>query len=178
MLKGATIIGDYRYHLWRSWGGEGSRSVCLVMLNPSTADGTTDDPTLAKIIARTWGYGSLDVVDLYSYRATDPEALRAAGFPIGEHTDETIVDKLSRNLSRGGYADKVIVGWGTNAQRHRADAALKLIRGAGFEPHALKVTKLGAPSHPLYLPGSLAPVPYSGDVHPKCYAWAQSKKAA
>lgn len=180
MLKGATIIGGFRYRLWRCWGGAGSRSVCFVMLNPSTADADNDDPTLVRIIgfAKAWGFGSLDVVNLYSYRATDPEALRAAGFPIGEHTDRTIADVLSRDLTRGGYADKVIVGWGTKAQRHRADAVLGLIRGAGFEPHALKVSTMGAPWHPLYLPASSVPVPYKGEVHPKCYAWAKAKKAA
>jgi hypothetical protein len=177
MLKGATIIGDFRYRLWRCWGGAGSRSACFVMLNPSTADASEDDPTLTRIIgfAKAWGFGSLDVVNLYSYRATDPEALRSAGFPVGEYTDETIAGVLSRDIARGGYADKVIVGWGTNAQRHRTETVLKLIRGAGFEPHALKITKLGAPQHPLYLPATSEPVPYKGEVHPKCYAWAQSK---
>lgn len=179
MMKGAFITSDFRYHLWRCWGGAGSRSVCFVMLNPSTADSNDDDPTLTRIIgfAKSWGFGSLDVVNLYAYRATSPETLRSAGFPVGEWTDQKIAAVLSRDLSQGGYADKVVVGWGTNAQRHRADAVLKTIRGAGFEPHALKVSKLGAPWHPLYLPGSTEPQLYKGEVHPKCYAWAKAKAA-
>jgi hypothetical protein len=30
----------------------------------------------------------------------------------------------------------------------------------------------------LYKKHDIVPQPYRGEVHPKCYAWAQSKKAA
>ncbi len=48
----------YRYLLWRIW----DRSKPLVMfigLNPSIADGETDDPTIrrCKAFVRSWGYG-------------------------------------------------------------------------------------------------------------------------
>jgi hypothetical protein len=180
MRRGATIIGDFRYHLWRSWGPIGCPSICFVMLNPSTADANDDDPTLRFCIgiADALGYWRLDVVNLYAYRATQPSALRERGFPVGPSNDDGIRAVLQANMQRDGfYTHKVIVAWGTNAQRSRADAMLKLIRECGHEPLALKVSKLGAPEHPLYKKHDIVPMPYRGDVHPKCYAWARSKNA-
>jgi len=57
--------GRYRWSLRRSWmffgedGGHrpGKGVCCFVMLNPSTADGTQDDPTIRRCInfAQSWG---------------------------------------------------------------------------------------------------------------------------
>ena len=75
MMKGA-VISDckrYRYRLWRIWNGSQSRLV-FVMLNPSTADGEQDDPTIRKCVgfAERLGYGGIEVVNLFAWRATDP----------------------------------------------------------------------------------------------------------
>lgn len=45
--SGATIseCGKYRYRLWRVWD-ESLPTCCFVMLNPSKADATEDDPTI------------------------------------------------------------------------------------------------------------------------------------
>ena len=53
--------GCYRYALWRRW--EPGPQVLFIMLNPSTADELTDDPTIRRCIgfARSWGFGSLAV---------------------------------------------------------------------------------------------------------------------
>lgn len=58
--RGAVIDGVYRYCLWRRVGGSTSR-VLFVMLNPSTADEVTDDPTIRRCagFARRWGFGWL-----------------------------------------------------------------------------------------------------------------------
>ena len=49
---GAMISADgqYRYRLWRTWDPSLHKLV-WVMLNPSTADGQTDDPTIRRCIS-------------------------------------------------------------------------------------------------------------------------------
>lgn len=67
---------NYRYSLEREW----SDAPCIgfVMLNPSTADATNDDPTIRRCtrFAQFWGYGAIEVVNLFAYRATRPIQLR------------------------------------------------------------------------------------------------------
>ena len=44
-----SIDDDYRYRLSRLWNADKS-IVAFVMLNPSTADATTDDPTIRRCL--------------------------------------------------------------------------------------------------------------------------------
>ena len=80
-LSEAVISQDerHRYSLTRRCGN-GPRVCCWIMLNPSTADATTDDPTIRRCVRFTqaWGYNALTVVNLYAWRATDPADLRNA----------------------------------------------------------------------------------------------------
>ena len=90
VIGGATFSRDrrYRYRLWRRW--DRSRAVvAFVMLNPSTADAMHDDPTIRRCVgfARAWGFGGVDVVNLFALRATDTRALRKAADPIGPAND-------------------------------------------------------------------------------------------
>ena len=40
------------------------------MLNPSTADAQTNDPTIRRCLqfAQAWGYGTLEVVNLFAFK--------------------------------------------------------------------------------------------------------------
>lgn len=63
--KSSAIIsecGAYRYRLERQWDGE-KPNVAFLVLNPSTADASQDDPTIRRCIgfARYWGFGGLIV---------------------------------------------------------------------------------------------------------------------
>ena len=76
--RGADIspCGKYRYSLWRDWDWQGfANRVMFVGLNPSTADATNDDPTIRRCVrfATDWGFGGLVMVNLFAYRATDPD---------------------------------------------------------------------------------------------------------
>lgn len=78
MKAGADISEDglYRYLLWREWEPTRDQMV-WVMLNPSMADASTDDLTITKCMgfARRAGYGGIQVINLYAWRATDPTEL-------------------------------------------------------------------------------------------------------
>jgi hypothetical protein len=162
MIRSATIIGPYRYSLTRNWGDWVTRlafqQVCFCQLNPSTADGQKDDPTLRRNIAfaKAWGFDRLVVVNLYAFLATDPNELLAA--------QERGVDVVGpENFACLNYAfswSKMVVAcWGAApwAQR-RGNEVLAQFPTVNF--YAARLTKEGAPAHVLYLPGDLKPVLY------------------
>ncbi len=135
--------GAYRYRLWREWDAA-RPSVAFVMLNPSTADAEGDDPTIRRCIgfARTWGFGRLEVVNLFALRATDAVELRRHAEPVGPENDRHI-----RELVGGAAA--VVAAWGCHgALSARADAVEALLPPKIFE---LGRTIGGAPRHPLYV---------------------------
>lgn len=88
MQSGAVITGDYRYLLWREWNSN-DKTVSFIMLNPSRADGSVNDPTITRCInfAKAWGYGRLEVVNLFAYRTPKPSLLKQAPEPIGRDND-------------------------------------------------------------------------------------------
>lgn len=154
--------GTYRYRLTRDLvdGGllpEGRQTVTFVMLNPSTADATQDDPTIRRCrgFARALGAGTLVVVNLYALRSTDPKELWRHPDPVGPDNDA----HLTAVLERAAVMDElVIAAWGANARQDRVAAFLALPRADRVS--ALGMTKAGAPSHPLYLRASARPTPW------------------
>ena len=98
MYVGATIsaCGRYRYELAR---GEGEPSICWIMLNPSTADASRDDPTIRRVIgfSRRWGFATAVVVNLFAWRATRPEELLSVEDPVGPDNDRTVRDVVGRS---------------------------------------------------------------------------------
>lgn len=139
--------GRYRYALSRVWGDTAHR--CLfVMLNPSTADAEQDDPTIRRCIgfARDWGFGALDVANLFAWRSRDPKALCSLEDPIGPENDEWIRKLASR-------AGIVVCAWGNHgALGRRGEAVVKILLAQGRRPQCLDRTSTGEPTHPLYQP--------------------------
>jgi hypothetical protein len=159
MEKTASLSADgrYRYRLGRRWA-DGGTTCLFVMLNPSTADATIDDPTIRRCanFARGWGHGALGVVNLYAFRATDPRDLWQAEDPVGPDNDRHIENAIAD-------AAVVICAWGAHGHRSGRDRFVcDLIAAAGKVPHCLRVTKGGAPEHPLYLPRDLRPAVWDG----------------
>lgn len=155
MIKTAHMspCGLFRMSLTRTWDATLPRLV-FIMLNPSKADANIDDPTVVRCIgfARALGYGSIEVVNLFAYRATNPIDLKRAGYPVGEGNDAAILRAVSR-------AGGVICAWGANARAlPRAAHVLDLIE-LWCSPTALAWTADGVPKHPLYLPSGLRPQP-------------------
>ncbi|GAB3884429.1 DUF1643 domain-containing protein [Terrabacter terrigena] len=138
--------GHYRYMLGRRW--DNGPLVRFVMLNPSTADATTDDPTIRRCIgfAKAWGFAGLHVVNLYAYRATNPRELWAVDDPVGPENDAWLADEAAWAKS---HDLPLIAAWGVHAEpRHVAYVRTF----PGFDRlQALGTTKDGHPRHPLYL---------------------------
>lgn len=145
-MRGEAIFdatGRYRYLLRRRWGA-GPR-VAFVMLNPSTADASRDDPTIRRCVgfARRWGFRSVDVVNLFAYRTPHPRALARAADPVGPANDR----HLRRAVRRAAL---VVCAWGATDLAHaRARAVAGLFDGIRLR--CLGWTRSGAPRHPLYL---------------------------
>lgn len=156
MTRGATIdpAGRYRYSLWREWDANGSR-VAFVLLNPSTADANRDDPTVRRCIglARAWGCGSLEVVNLFACRATNPGVLREVADPVGPENDRYLLEAARR-------AQRIVLAWGARGNLHGRDRAILRLLGGGGELDCLGTTRGGQPRHPLYVSSAAVPIPY------------------
>lgn len=150
--SGATFSScrRWRYVLWRRWNA--ARPVAnFLMLNPSTADERTLDPTCARArdYAERWGYGALIVTNVFAWRSTRPQALRSAADPVGPGNDRAI-------LGAARESKLVLCAWGNHAAHlGRAAGVIALLQHAKIALHALRINAGGEPSHPLYLPKTL-----------------------
>ena len=145
MQGGATILGNYRYSLWRQWNSK-SKTIAFIMLNPSRADAKVNDPTVTRCInfAKAWGYDRLEVVNLFAYRTPHPSLLKQATEPIGKDNDHFILESVS-------HSERVILAWGNQGTWQQQDVhVLKLLTNQ-TRIYSLGITKKGCPRHPLYL---------------------------
>ncbi len=119
------------------------------MLNPSRADASTDDPTLRRCIslAKAWGYGALEVVNLFAYCTANPEQLRQVDDPIGQE-NHLYLSRLP------DCVDQVVVAWGNRGTlMKRSDIALTTLRGRS-PLYCVGITRRQQPRHPLYVPAN------------------------
>lgn len=172
MVRTADVSDDpdrcYRYELGRAWDDRRHR-ITWIMLNPSVTDGKQDDPTIRKCVeyALRWGYGSLTVVNLYAWRATDPRELLIAYLEghdiIGPRNDRAIRRAVD-------VATRVVCAWGTHrmaALRH--EPVLRILHAASVARSSdsdwircLGTTSNGNPRHPGRLPYATPLIPYPG----------------
>jgi hypothetical protein len=134
--------GRYRYSLTRTWNFA-EPTVVFIGLNPSTADATTDDPTIRRCLrfARDWHFGGLIVVNLFAYRSAEPRVLKEVDEPIGSRNDAVI-------RAHCESAQCIVAAWGIyGSLLSREEQVLQFLR----RPYCLGVTKGGYPRHPLYL---------------------------
>lgn len=151
----------FRYELRRQWDAS-KPWVNFIGLNPSVADGQTDDPTIRRCIgfARAWGYGGLIMTNLFPLVASRPAQVVAAfwqsrgqmaGLP--ENGAYLLDGVQSAGLVVGAWGEAPDVLWREQA----VQAQLRLLVDAGAQFHALTVLKGGQPGHPLYLKADLTP---------------------
>ena len=150
--------GKYRYALHRQLGMENRKSCLFIMLNPSTADGSQDDPTIRRCVgfAKSWGCDRLFVANLFAWRATDPKELRKNGVGGGdifgpENKDwiEALCDVVThRDEERG----PIVCAWGPKGRYLRQDEQVKGWLEETYALQCLGRSKDGSPRHPLFMP--------------------------
>jgi hypothetical protein len=151
----------YRYSLTRVWDPAAPR-LLIVMLNPSTADETRNDPTVARCEARAraMGQGAFRVVNLFAYRATDPRRLRGVADAVGPLNDQCLTDSVD-------WADAVLCAWGNHgALFQRAVTVSALLRAGGKPMFHLGTTGAGHPRHPLYVRSDQPLTAWPSDLRP------------
>jgi len=143
----AVLSSDrrYRYVLRRRVGLEPGR-VCFIMLNPSTADESIDDPTIRRCMdfTRRWDQGELVVVNLFAWRSSDPSALLVADDPVGP-------DNATYIMLAAACSSTVVAAWGAIHPKYGRWALH--VAGLFTETRlsCLGRTKAGWPRHPLYV---------------------------
>lgn len=164
VIHSARISPDeqHRYWLGRSYDQPAEGTSVWCMLNPSTADHTQDDATIRTIkgFSNVWGAGAFAVVNLFSYRATEPRDLvkeylecgsRAL---IGPQWEEYVDNALS--LCRENNIP-LTCAWGAYDPlplREIKRAQIQRVMGMALRHRVrlqcIGVSKDGSPFHPLY----------------------------
>ena len=127
------------------------------MLNPSSADDRQNDPTIRRCIsfAQAWGYGSLEVVNLFAYRTAYPRELKQVADPTGGENDRCLLAAARR-------AETVVLAWGNGGGlRGRDRTVLTLLTPYRSKLYCLGCNKSGQPRHLLYVKGSVQLTPYA-----------------
>lgn len=139
----------YRYSLERSWEGGKGRAL-FIGLNPSTADHRQDDPTIRRCVgfAKSWGYETMEIVNLFAFRATYPSDLKKAADPIGPANNRWLGKAIKRS-------DVAICCWGNDGNFMERS---KIITTRYPHLQCLKINSTQHPAHPLYLRANLTPI--------------------
>lgn len=166
--KGDSVIrdayfspcGTWRYWLSRMFAGSDGPVGLVVMVNPSTADNKTDDPTIQSLIrrARIWGWGGFYVVNMAAFCSSHPDDLLVPARspdPVGPENDATIA-RLAAQVAAGG--GKFVAAWGASVDfsdphgrpelRGRVAGVLGALTALG-EVLCLGRSGNGSPTHPL-----------------------------
>ena len=179
--SGAEISADgrYRYLLWREWrradlirpskwrywdavDGDGHRlgepvTCWFIMLNPSTADASLDDPTIRRCVgfAQSWQYDRMAVLNLFAYRTKSPAALKAL-----THTDDPVGSRNQQHFIKINEGDKLVCAWGLHGDYLGQDQTVLGWMDPDMPKWCLGTTKSGQPRHPLFLSADTKLVPF------------------
>lgn len=122
----------------------------IIGLNPSTADETRNDPTILRCIdfAKRWGFPAMCMLNLFSYRATNPEDMKLQPDPIGMADNTRCIQDMARTCHDNGGI--VLAAWGAHGIfMGRGKAVERNLRTADIPIHVLGLTKGGFPIHPM-----------------------------
>lgn len=159
-----AISGDDRYRYWlaRTWDSSLPR-LCWMMLNPSKASHELNDMTITKCtgFAKRHGAGAIDVVNLFSYRATRPADL----FTAWAHGHAAL--GADTCWEKAFSAERLVLAWGGGACLYRKyvrevlEDVVSERQGRGLEPAmCLGYTRYWDPRHPSRLAYDSLMIPY------------------
>jgi hypothetical protein len=151
--------GRYRPVLKRTLVGATKPGyVLFIGLNPSTASGDVDDPTVRREtnFNHDWGYGEYVKCNVMDYRATHPKDLLADGVIACSGANLPAIVELAAG------AALVILAFGALHKKlaHHGDDVVQALAHRGIAMHCLGLTQSGNPRHPLYLRKDLVPVEF------------------
>lgn len=144
----------YRYSLWYGWNATAPQ-LTFVMLNPSTANEKTLDPTVRRCFrfAQAWGYGSVELVNLFALRTPYPALLKQAERPVGVLNDEHL-------LAACQAGQRVIIAWGNEGSFQGRDRTFLALCPSLSSLYCLGVTQQQQPRHPLYVRRDVEVIPW------------------
>lgn len=151
-VKGSAFMsedGRARFELHRWWSIDRIADMMWVGMNPSTAHGLVDDPTVRKeqLITQARGYRGMVKVNLAAIRATNPAHVTAED--VAKYHDENMatIERCMR------VAILVVAAWGVVPQcmRHLPAELVAMAKRLDVQLWCLDTTKDGHPRHPLYV---------------------------
>ena len=133
------------------------------MLNPSTADGFSDDPTIRKCkgYAERMGLRGILVANLFTLRTPEPRELLAK-LEAGDLVASSACDAALHYVCP--ECKVLVFAWGALSKKlarwaeSRIEYAYAAAASAGKKPLALGLTASGEPRHPLMLSYASTPV--------------------
>lgn len=167
----SAVISDcglYRYRLDRQVGGDldglindEPKVFAYFGVNPSTADATVDDQTVAKWIGftRRNGGSRFIVGNLFAYRATDVSVLSTVSDPVGpknmQHLEEIVAeaDVLVPCFGRRSKMPKSLLG--------QIDVLVGILHNSGKPVLCFGLNADGSPRHPQMLGYDTELVPWT-----------------
>ncbi|TYR79358.1 DUF1643 domain-containing protein [Priestia megaterium] len=142
--------GTYRYSLTRKWSEENDRKVTFILAYPNHANEYKEDPAVRKCVelAKKWGFGSLEIVHLFSYQTDHISFLRTLTKQeaVGVNNDYYLLSAIE-------HVDLIIAAWGDYGSLYnRQDEIKQYIKNKPL--YCLGITKQLFPKHILSVAAS------------------------
>lgn len=133
-----------RYLLWRRFAS-GNRFVNFIMLNPSEADESYNDPTITRCIqfAKDWNFDGLIVSNLFSICTPYPKNISKHDKNLSALNKQYITFAVE-------HSEQTICAWGNHGSINKRSKKFKELL-KNHELYCLDMNKNGEPKHPLYI---------------------------
>ena len=153
---------SYRWILKRELSS-GTKTLVFIGLNPSKANSSNNDKTLARIInfCSRWNYKNIYVINLFGLISKSPSKLSKSKDPVGKNND--LITLKALQFWRQSINCDLWLGWGDKGKLYKRDLiVLKLIKDLSKidskendysrRVFSLGLSQKGNPRHPLYMP--------------------------